>query len=317
MKQPHTRTRGFTLIEILVVTFIIATLVGLLVPALQAVRQRTNIQMCKVNLKNIAVGLQTYLTQFNNFLPVYREKTDGSWYPGIVLVGEQGLIADQGGYSWQQILDKLMEADNQKGYLYTTAAYAEGSGALTNIINTRGASKAWMCPVTGYGRGIYMGTYAVFAQRTFPNQTIPHKGSLSMERIMEAGGSGIESKIPVCGDGSLGNSEQSWMTRFNRPEKQVDENAQPGPFNTIHTAVTGRFLHSPLQGKDQGKTFMNIDFRHAGKAVVLYLGWNIKEWERPDEGPIAAADPASPYNQYLAQWDSMFYRGPSINATVP
>jgi len=167
-----------------------------------------------------------------------------------------------------------------------------------------------MCPVTGYGRGIYMGTYTVFAQRYFPGQTIPHTGPLSMERIMEAGGPGFESKIPVCADGSLAQSDDSWQTRFNRPRKQLDENGQPGPFNTIHTCVTGRFNHAPQQGKDQGKSFMNIDFRHAGKAVVLYLGWNIKEWERPDTGPIATADPSSPYNQYLGQWDSMFYSGP-------
>jgi len=307
MRPVRSRTSGFTLMEILVVTFIIATLVALLFPAIQTIQARVNEQVCRVNLKNIGTALQDYLTQFSNFLPVHREKTDGTWYPGIVMVGPQT------GYSWQQILDKLLQADNEAGYLYTTGEYTEISGGVAALVNLRGRAGIWRCPVSGYGRGIYMGNYTVFTRRFFPKQTVPHTGPLCVERIIEAAGDGQFSKIPVVADGSLANSDDSWVSRFNQPQKVLDKQGNPGTFNTIHTTVNGSFLHLPTAGKDAGKEFMNVDFRHRGRAQVLFLGWNIAPWERPPEGPLEKANPTSRFNSYRNTWDSMFFRG--VNAT--
>jgi hypothetical protein len=278
---------------------------------IQTVQARVNEQVCKNNLRIIGQTLQTYLSEFSNFLPVHREKTDGSWYPGIVMLGPQT------GYSWQQILDKLLQADNQGGYVYTTGEYTEISGGVAALVNLRGHSPIWRCPVSGYGRGIYMGNYTVFTRRFFPKQTVPHAGSLCVERIIEAAGDGQFSHIPVVADGSLGNSDDSWVTRFNQPQKILDKQGNPGPYNTIHTTTNGSFLHLPTAGKDTGKEFINIDFRHRGKGYVLYLGWNIAPWERPEMGPAEKADPASRFSQYRNTWDSMFYMGLRAGNVTP
>jgi prepilin-type N-terminal cleavage/methylation domain-containing protein/prepilin-type processing-associated H-X9-DG protein len=126
--RPH---GGFTLIELLVVIAIIAILIGLLLPAVQKVREAAARTQCSNNLKQIGTAFHNYHSAHDRFPPGF-----------VSLAASTDAESEGPGWGWGAILLPYLEQDNLHRQIDFTKDIADPANAAARVRPL----KVFLCP---------------------------------------------------------------------------------------------------------------------------------------------------------------------------
>jgi prepilin-type N-terminal cleavage/methylation domain-containing protein len=145
------RRTGFTLIELLVVIAIIAVLIGLLLPAVQKVREAANRAKCANNLKQIGLAVHSFHDSFGILPSIgdWNKNFRGNSYPALSCGG--GLTSPDGAQgTWLVHLLPYLEQNNlfQKFYgVASLGSTVDGFDAYDKLTTTQ--VPLFLCPSDG------------------------------------------------------------------------------------------------------------------------------------------------------------------------
>jgi len=132
MFRASKNSRGFTLIELLVVIAIIAILIGLLLPAVQKVREAAARMACGNNLKQMGTAIHNYASANQDKLIPATAAFHTNGYPG-------------GGFHWH-MLPYIEQGNIPTTLLNSNIYYMWGAAGSVNGQSTSTVVKTYLCP---------------------------------------------------------------------------------------------------------------------------------------------------------------------------
>jgi prepilin-type N-terminal cleavage/methylation domain-containing protein len=153
--KPVSRRFAFTLIELLVVIAIIAVLIGLLLPAVQKVREAAARIQCRNNLKQIALASHSF-----------HDRT-GHFPQGFLTVPPSGVHYRPDwptDWGWAA----LLLDDLEQGNLYREIDFTKGIGFNANWLREHPV-KAYQCPVDPNLGVVDVGASVIYAKGASPS----------------------------------------------------------------------------------------------------------------------------------------------------
>jgi prepilin-type N-terminal cleavage/methylation domain-containing protein/prepilin-type processing-associated H-X9-DG protein len=216
--EQASRRGAFTLIELLVVIAIIGVLIGLLLPAVQKVREAAARSQCTNNLKQIGLALHAYHDVSKMFPPGYVDRnTDPTSTPDNDLGP---------GWGWASFLLPYLE----QGNLSKQINFSQGVGIGSNVAVCQVDLAVYQCP-----SDVYQQPVPVYdSSFTNPIATVAHGNYVGCNGWEECfNGAGGNPQAGIGTDGDPGGFGQAGVGLFYRNSRNRSANVTDGLSNTI------------------------------------------------------------------------------------
>ena len=287
---------GFTLIELLVVIAIIAVLIGLLLPAVQKVREASSSMSCANNLKQIGIGTHNINQTLGGVPPV--SAPDG-WTASTVA----GSAYNGAAYTYFAWLLPHIEQDN----LFRTMTMGNSPPAGYCGGQYMVPVKTYICPsdpsvgpnglsittaggANGFAVGCYSANYLVFGNPKGANDTTCVQGLASLPRSVPDGLSNtifFGEIYGSCGSTGPASATASLWADSTLPWRPImchntpGKNVKPGyaPCNMFQVQPNLSSSCDPSRGQSAHTSGMNVGL---GDGSVRFISANISPttWAR-------------------------------------
>lgn len=262
-RTSRTETWSFTLIELLVVVTIIAILAGILLPALNAARERAKNIRCTANLKQLGTGMLGYTVD------------NKDWFPQIYANGALFVDENKNGVCWDAQIGQYV------GYVYR----GRDKKYFTST------QEVFRCPSAdeytdsdrmsrGYAMSHYVAGYAALnATDTFPpaynGQTLGHAKTPRQMVLIDYGDE--DKKWRNLGYGSPAkNTYRQYVDRSKMTSNNVPQNPRHGKtFNFVRK--DGAVSRSKRTGKKFDEDFLIFITKNKNSKKIVATSVSGKE----------------------------------------
>ena len=289
----HNRRRGFTITELLVVIGLIVLLIGILLPALAAVKSGGLMTKSMANMRQIATWMRLYSTDNREFILPSQFDYSANSYPGkvrsIITAGRKEEVGSEHEGTWSDILWTV----------YEVARFPEAQ-ILTLPSGVPGPGQEYRFDSPDLGLYKVIGDHVENPFRSAAQNTDQIVGGTGPTPFgtgaQERGRPGFFAANDFFDARPDENGQQRWFTnaQIKVPEQSmylVDSfygeiiQDEPGPFDRVPSALVG-----PLT--------IEVDFRYAGDTcLMLFLDGHVGPqgiWKNLDE---IQGDPGVPQDR--------------------